>query len=201
MRRIVVETKTANKFIEDVEALAAKNNIEIEINMNDLEIYIGFAPLLKAELADIDIPEILPEKAKRRGRPRTKNNVVSIQKFKKTVNSLDKGALAQNITAAMNVTGLSKSFLSRLYYSNEETEKVDDRCYGMLKKLMEPEEELKDPAVEKNMIMIRRVARAKNTDDPYMIANTIMGSAEIQKQTTLKDAGEVIEFIKEHGTC
>ena len=66
----------------------------------------------------------------------------------------------------------------------------------MLKKLMKPEDN--DPVVEKNMIMIRRVARAKKTDDPYMIADTIMNSFNMQKQTTFKDAAEVIDFIREH---
>ena len=36
MRRIVVETETANKFIEDIEALAAKNDLNIELNMDEL---------------------------------------------------------------------------------------------------------------------------------------------------------------------
>lgn len=56
MIRIVVETKTVNKFIEDIEALAAKNNLEIEWNMDDLELYIGFAPLLDAGITYIDVP-------------------------------------------------------------------------------------------------------------------------------------------------
>ena len=80
MRKIVVETDVANKFLENVETLAAKNNLEVEINMNDLEVYIGFAPLLKAELADIDIPEppAKPKKTKA-GRPKggsKKNNKI-----------------------------------------------------------------------------------------------------------------------------
>ena len=66
MRRIVVETETANKFIEDIEALAAKNDLNIELNMDELGVYVGFASLLKAEIADIDMPEV-PAKSKGRG--------------------------------------------------------------------------------------------------------------------------------------
>lgn len=200
MRRIVVETDAANKFITDIESLAAKNNLEVEINMNDLEVYIGFAPLLKAEIADIDIPEPPAKPKSKGGRPKggPRNNKISIQEFKAAVDSLGKGTLAQNLVKAIDITGLSKSFLSRLYYSQEDGEMIDDRCYGLLKKLMHPGDE--DPDVKKNSIMIRRVARAKNTDDPYIIANTIMGSVNMQNQTTFMDVGEIIAFIKKHGT-
>lgn len=202
MRGIVVETQKANNFITAVEKLAADNGLEIEINMDELEVYIGFASLLEAKVVDIEVPEVLQKsKPKQRGgRPKggPKQNVISIQEFKNALHDLDKGTLAQNITAAIDITGLSKSFLTRLYYTSDETVKIDDRCHEMLKKLMKPEDN--DPVVEKNMIMIRRVARAKKTDDPYMIADTIMNSFNMQKQTTFKDAAEVIDFIREHGT-
>ena len=202
MRGIVVETQKANNFITAVEKLAADNGLEIEINMDELEVFIGFASLLEAKMVDIEVPEVLQKsKPKQRGgRPKggPKQNVISIQKFKNALHDLDKGTLAQNITAAIDITGLSKSFLTRLYYTSDETVKIDDRCHEMLKKLMKPEDN--DPVVEKNMIMIRRVARAKKTDDPYMIADTIMNSFNMQKQTTFKDAAEVIDFIREHGT-
>lgn len=204
MRGIVVETQKANNFIKDIETLAADNGLEIEINMDELEVYIGFASLLEAKMVDLEVPEVSQEpkpKSKRNGgRPKggPKNNVISIQEFKEALHNLGKGTLAQNITAAIDITGLSKSFLTRLYYTSDETVKIDDRCHEMLKKLMKPEDN--DPVVEKNMIMIRRVARAKKTDDPYMIADTIMNSFNMQKQTTFKDAAEVIDFIREHGT-
>lgn len=202
MRGIVVETQKANNFITAVEKLAADNGLEIEINMDELEVYIGFASLLEAKMVDLEVPKVLQKsKPKQRGgRPKggPKHKVVSIQKFKNVLHDLDKGTLAQNITAAIDITGLSKSFLARLYYTSDETVKIDDRCHEMLKKLMKPEDN--DPVVEKNMIMIRRVARAKKTDDPYMIADTIMNSFNMQKQTTFKDAAEVIDFIREHGT-
>lgn len=200
MRGIVVETQKANNFITAVEKLAADNGLEIEINMDELEVYIGFASLLEANLVDLEVPEVLQKsKPKQRGgRPKggPKQNVISIRKFKNALHDLDKGTLAQNITAAIDITGLSKSFLTRLYYTSDETVKIDDRCHEMLKKLIKPEDN--DPVVEKNMIMIRRVARAKKMDDPYMIADTIMNSFNIQKQTTFKDAAEVIDFIREH---
>ncbi|WP_435303537.1 hypothetical protein [Thomasclavelia cocleata] len=196
----MVETQKANNFITAVEKLAADNGLEIEINMDELEVFIGFASLLEAKMVDIEVPEVLQKsKPKQRGgRPKggSKQNVISIQKFKNALHDLDKGTLAQNITAAIDITGLSKSFLTRLYYTSDETVKIDDRCHEMLKKLMKPEDN--DPVVEKNMIMIRRVARAKKTDDPYMIADTIMNSFNMQKQTTFKDAAEVIDFIREH---
>lgn len=202
MRGIVVETQKANNFIKDIETLAADNGLEIEINMDELEVYIGFASLLEAKMVDLEVPEVSqePKTKQKRGRPKggPKQNTISIQEFKKALHDLDKGTLAQNITAAIDITGLSKSFLTRLYYTSDETVKIDDRCHEMLKKLMKPKDN--DPVVEKNMIMIRRVARAKKTDDPYMIADTIMNSFNMQKQTTFKDAAEVIEFIKEHGT-
>lgn len=206
MRGIVVETQKANNFIKDIETLAADNGLEIEINMDELEVYIGFASLLEAKLADLEVPEVSQEpkpKSKRKGgRPKggPKNNVISIQEFKEALHDLGKGTLAQNITAAIEVTGLSKSFLSRLYYSGDETVKIDDRCYGLLKKLLKPEKKFVDGATKKNAIMIRRVARAKNTDDPYLIANTIIGSVNMQNQTTFRDVGDVIRFIQEHGT-
>lgn len=204
MRGIVVETQKANNFITAAEKLAADNGLEIEINMDELEVYIGFASLLEAKMVDLEVPEVSQEpkpKSKRKGgRPKggPKNNVISIQEFKEALHNLGKGTLAQNITAAIEITGLSKSFLMRLYYLNSEVFKVDDRHYEMLNRLMKPEDN--DPVVKKNMIMIRRVARAKNTDDPYMIADTIMSSVNMQNQTTFKDAGEVINFIREHGT-
>lgn len=199
MRGIVVETQKANNFIAAVEKLAADNGLEIEINMDELEVYIGFASLLEANLVDLEVPEVLQKpKPKQKGKRPKKNNEISIKEFKDTLCGLNKGTLAQNITAAIEITGLSKSFLMRLYYLNSEVFKVDDRHYEMLNRLMKPEDN--DPVVKKNMIMIRRVARAKNTDDPYMIADTIMSSVNMQNQTTFKDAGEVINFIREHGT-
>lgn len=203
MRGIVVETQKANNFIKDIETLAADNGLEIEINMDELEVYIGFAPLLKAEIADIDLPESTETKPKKRGgRPKggPKNNVISINEFKEALMALNKGTLAQNITAAIEITGLSKSFLMKLYYTTDEMVKIDDRCYGLLKKLLKPEENFVDGATKKNAIMIRRVARAKNTDDPYLIANTIIGSVNMQNQTTFRSVGDVIRFIQEHGT-
>lgn len=204
MKGIVVETQKANNFIAAAEKLTADNDLEIEINMDELEVYIGFASLLEAKMVDLEVPEVSQEpKPKRKGgRPKggSKHNVVSIQEFKKAVSSLDKGTLAQNITAAIEITGLSKSFLMKLYYTTDETFKIDDRCYGLLKKLLKPEKKFVDGATKMDAIMIRRVARAKNTDDPYMIADTIMGSVEMQKQTTFRDVGDVIRFIKEHGT-
>ena len=101
MRRIVVETETANKFIEDIEALAAKNDLNIELNMDELGVYVGFASLLKAEIAGIDMPEV-PAKSKGRG-GRTKEPKVKlvVQDFKDALKKLDKGTLAQNITEAI----------------------------------------------------------------------------------------------------
>lgn len=201
MRGIVVETQKANNFIKDIEALAADNNLEIELNMDDLEVYIGFASLLEAKMVDLEVPEVSQEPKRKGGRPKggPKNNVISIQEFKKALHDLGKGTLAQNITAAIEVTGLSKSFLSRLYYSGDETVKIDNRCYELLKKLLKPEKKFVDGATKMNAIMIRRVARAKNTDDPYIIANTIISSSAMQKQTTFKNVKDVIGFIKEHG--
>lgn len=203
MRRIVVETEKANKFITDVEKLAVDNDLEIEINMDELEVYIGFAPLLEAKMVELEVPEI-PQKTepkRKGGRPKggPKNNVISIQEFKDALHNLDKGTLAQNITAAIEVTGLSKSFLNRLYYSPDETAMIDDRCNDLLKKLMNPDKKFTDESTRKNAIMIRRVANAKKTDDPYMIADTIMSSTNMQKQTDFKDVGDVIKFIKQYG--
>jgi len=206
MRGIVVETQKANNFIKDIETLAADNGLEIEINMDELEVYIGFASLLEAKMVDLEVPEVSQEpkpKSKRKGgRPKggPKNNVISINEFKEALMALNKGTLAQNITAAIEITGLSKSFLMKLYYTTDEMVKIDDRCYGLLKKLLKPEENFVDGATKKNAIMIRRVARAKNTDDPYLIANTIIGSVNMQNQTTFRSVGDVIRFIQEHGT-
>ena len=41
MRGIVVETQKANNFIKDIETLAADNGLEIEINMDELGVYIA----------------------------------------------------------------------------------------------------------------------------------------------------------------
>lgn len=202
MRRIVVETEAANKFIKDVEALAAKNNLDIELNMDELEVYVGFAPLLKAEIADIDMSEV-PAKPKGRG-GRTKEPKVKlvVQEFKDALKKLDKGTLAQNITEAIDITGLSKSFLSRLYYCEGETTMVTESYLEKLKPLLEPNtlKTVKSTRLSDNEIMVRRVARAKNTADPYLIADTIISSPSMQKQTTFKSVNDVIEFIKENGT-
>ena len=126
MRKIVVETEKANKFITDVEKLAAENELEIQINMDELEVYIGFAPLLEAKMVDLEV-SLLPVKLKRKG-GRTKEPKVRlvVQDFKDALKKLDKGTLAQNITAAIDITGLSKSFLSRLYYCEGETTMVTE---------------------------------------------------------------------------
>lgn len=206
MRGIVVETQKANNFITAAEKLAADNDLEIEINMDELEVYIGFASLLEAKMVDLEVPEVSQEpkpKSKRKGgrsKGGPRNNVISIQEFKDALHDLGKGTLAQNITAAIEITGLSKSFLMKLYYTTDETVKIDDRCCGLLKKLLKPEEKFVDGATKKNATMIRRVARAKNTDDPYMIADTIMGAVNMQNQTTFRSVGDVIRFIQEHGT-
>lgn len=202
MRRIVVETETANKFIEDIEALAAKNNLDIELNMNELEVYVGFAPLLKAEIADIDMPEVPARPKGRGGRTKEPKVKLVVQDFKDALKKLDKGTLAQNITEAIDITGLSKSFLNRLYYCEGETTMVTKSYHEKLKPLLEPNslKPVKLTRLNDNMIMIRRVARTKNTDDPYLIANTIIGSINMQKQTTFKNVSDVIEFIKKNGT-
>ncbi len=84
MRGIVVETQKANNFIKDIETLAADNGLEIEINMDELGVYIGFASLLEANLVDLEVPEVLQKsKPKQRGgRPKggPKQNVISIRK-------------------------------------------------------------------------------------------------------------------------
>lgn len=217
MRRIVVETEKANKFITDVEKLVADNDLEIEINMDELEVYIGFAPLLEAKMVELEVPEApdkepepvpqgtpevsdVPSK-KKAGRPKggTKTNEVVIEDFKRALDSLNHGTHVQNLTAAIEITGLSKSFLNRLYYSPDETAMIDDRCNDLLKKLMNPDKKFTDESTRKNAIMIRRVANAKKTDDPYFIADTIMSSTNMQKQTDFKDVGDVIKFIKQYG--
>lgn len=202
MRKIVVETEKANKFITDVEKLAAENELEIQINMDELEVYIGFAPLLEAKMVDLEV-SLLPVKPKRKG-GRTKEPKVRlvVQDFKDALKKLDKGTLAQNITAAIDITGLSKSFLSRLYYCEGETTMVTESYLEKLKPLLEANslKPVKSTRLSDNEIMVRRVARAKNTDDPYLIADTIISSPSMQKQTTFKDVGDVIEFIKKNGT-
>lgn len=213
MRRIVVETEKANKFITDVEKLVVNNDLEIEINMDELEVYIGFAPLLEAKMVELEVPEALdkePEPApvslevpskKSKGRPkgRSKTNKVVIEDFKRALDGLNHGTHVQNLTAAIEITGLSKSFLNRLYYLPDETAMIDDRCNDLLKKLMNPDKKFTDESTRKNAIMIRRVANAKKTDDPYFIADTIMSSTNMQKQTDFKDVGDVIKFIKQYG--
>lgn len=188
MRKIVVETEKANKFITDVEKLAAENELEIQINMDELEVYIGFAPLLEAKMVDLEV-SLLPVKPKRKG-GRTKEPKVRlvVQDFKDALKKLDKGTLAQNITAAIDITGLSKSFLSRLYYCEGETTMVTESYLEKLKPLLEANslKPVKSTRLSDNEIMVRRVARAKNTDDPYLIADTIISSPSMQKQTTFK---------------
>lgn len=210
MRRIVVETEKANKFITDVEKLVADNDLEIEINMDELEVYIGFAPLLEAKMVELETLDKEPEPApvslevpskKSKGRPKggSKTNKVVIEDFKRALDGLNHGTHVQNLTAAIEITSLSKSFLNRLYYSPDETAMIDDRCNDLLKKLMNPDKKFTDESTRKNAIMIRRVANAKKTDDPYFIADTIMSSTNMQKQTDFKDVGDVIKFIKQYG--
>ena len=201
MRRIVVETETANKFIAEVEALAVKNDLEIALNMDELEVYIGFAPLLKAEMIDIDMPEVPASQKRHGGRTKEPKGKLVIKDFKDALAKLNKGNTAQNITAAIEITGLSKSFLTRLYYCEDETAMVTESYLEKLKPLLEPGSPVpaKPAKLSENEIMVRRVARTKNTDDPYLIANTIIGSPSMQKQTSFKTINEVIEHIKVHG--
>ena len=202
MRRIIVETERANSFIEDIEALAAKNNLEVSLNMDDFEVCIRFASLLKAEIADIDMPEVPARPKGRGGRTKEPKVKLVVQDFKDALKKLDKGTLAQNITAAIDITGLSKSFLSRLYYCEGETTMVTESYLEKLKPLLESNslKPAKSTRLSDNEIMVRRVARAKNTADPYLIADTIISSPSMQKQTTFKNVNDVIEFIKENGT-
>lgn len=153
-------------------------------------------------MVDLEV-SLLPVKPKRKG-GRTKEPKVRlvVQDFKDALKKLDKGTLAQNITAAIDITGLSKSFLSRLYYCEGETTMVTESYLEKLKPLLEANslKPVKSTRLSDNEIMVRRVARAKNTDDPYLIADTIISSPSMQKQTTFKDVGDVIEFIKKNGT-
>ena len=201
MRRIVVETETANKLIAEVEALAAQNDLEIALNMDELEVYIGFAPLLKAEMVDIDMPEVPASQKRRGGRTKEPKGKLVIQDFKDALAKLNKGNTAQNITAAIEITGLSKSFLTRLYYCEDEIAMVTESYLEKLKPLLEPGSPVpaKPAKLSANEIMVRRVARTKNTDDPYLIANTIIDSPSMQKQTSFKTINEVIEHIKMYG--
>lgn len=55
------------------------------------------------------------------------------------------------------------------------------------------------PNDNKDLIMVRRIVRSKNTKDPAEIANLIITNLNIKSQTTFESFGDVLGFIDKYG--
>lgn len=192
MIRLLVDTTRANKFIDDFCELIKKHNLQDKYNItnnnNKININIDFSNMFDVEIASLDIP----------GKPKKESKeskIIDVESFKSSIDSLKKGSLANNISLASDITGLTKSLLNKIYKSNNENYELSDEQYEQIIKLSNY---LNDEDT-KNMIMIKRVARTKKTNDPKIIADTIMKSNPIREQTTFADANSIIQFIEKYG--
>lgn len=215
--KITVEAKTdrAENFIMDLAGLVENYGVEAEVGP-DMMVMINIEPLIDITLSTAltkrkQKTEIKKDKGtkpaiKKHGRTPEPKFLVDVKKFKEAVDKLGGDNFSQNIVKAMDISGLSKSSITRVYYCKDEYKPAGglllDGCERLYKHVFGKEESViaanktVDPESEKkNWIMIVRVRNNKKTTDPDIIADTIMNNDSIRRNTTFASREEIIDMI------
>ncbi|OUQ08279.1 hypothetical protein B5E92_04295 [Erysipelatoclostridium sp. An15] len=208
---VEAETTKAKNFIMDLIKLVDRYEpTEIIIN-SDFTATLNFRSLveLKLNTSEQDETKDKPVKQKKKGKhgrtPEPKRQV-DVKKFKEAVDKLGGDNFSQNIEKAIDISGLSKSSITRVYYCKDEYKPAGglllDGCERLYKHVFGKEESVIagnksiDPESEKkNWIMIVRVRNSKKTTDPDVIADTIMNNNNIRRNTTFASREEIIDMI------
>lgn len=215
--KITIEAKTdrAENFIMDLAGLVENYGIEAEIGP-DMTVMINIEPLIDITLTTASTKrkqkteKIKEDKgtkpaAKKNGRTPEPKRQVDVKKFKEAVDKLGGDNFSQNIEKAIDISGLSKSSITRVYYCKDEYKPAGglllDGCERLYKHVFGKKGSVIagntiDPEGEKkNWIMIVRVRNSKKTTDPDVIADTIMNNNNIRRNTTFASREEIIDMI------
>lgn len=213
--KITVEAKTgrAENFIMDLAGLVENYGVEAEIGP-DMTVMINIEPLIDITLTAASTKrkqkteKIKKDKGtatKKNGRTPEPKRQVDVKKFKEAVDKLGGDNFSQNIEKAIDISGLSKSSITRVYYCKDEYKPAGglllDGCERLYKHVFGKKGSVIagntiDPEGEKkNWIMIVRVRNSKKTTDPDVIADTIMNNNNIRRNTTFASREEIIDMI------
>lgn len=128
--KITIEAKTdrAENFIMDLAGLVENYGIEAEIGP-DMTVMINIEPLIDITLTTASTKrkqkteKIKKDKGtatKKNGRTPEPKRQVDVKKFKEAVDKLGGDNFSQNIEKAIDISGLSKSSITRVYYCKDE---------------------------------------------------------------------------------
>ena len=183
---------------------------EIIIN-SDFTATLNFRSLveLKLNTSEQDETKDKPVKQKKKGKhgrtPEPKRQV-DVKKFKEAVDKLGGDNFSQNIEKAIDISGLSKSSITRVYYYKDEykpaggllldgCERLYKHVFGKKGSVIAGNKSIDPESEKKNWIMIVRVRNSKKTTDPDVIADTIMNNNNIRRNTTFASREEIIDMI------
>lgn len=215
--KITVEAKTdrAESFIMDLAGLVENYGIEAEVGP-DMMVMINIEPLIDITLTTASTKrkqkteKIKEDKgtkpaAEKNGRTPEPKRQVDVKKFKEAVDKIGGDNFSQNIVKVIDISGLSKSSITRVYYCKDEYKPAGglllDGCERLYKHVFGKKGSVIagntiDPEGEKkNWIMIVRVRNSKKTTDPDVIADTIMNNNNIRRNTTFASREEIIDMI------
>lgn len=164
---------------------------------------------LKLNTSEQDETKDKPVKQKKKGKhgrtPEPKRPI-DVKKFKEAVDKLGGDNFSQNIVNAMDISGLSKSSITRVYYCKDEykpaggllldgCERLYKHVFGKKGSVIAENKSIDPESEKKNWIMIVRVRNSKKTTDPDVIADTIMNNNNIRRNTTFASREEIIDMI------
>ena len=208
---VEAETTKVENFIMDLIKLVDRYEpTEIIINPG-FTATLNFKSLveLKLNTSEQDETKDKPVKQKKKGKhgrtPEPKRQV-DIKKFKEAVDKLGGDNFSQNIVNAMDISGLSKSSITRVYYCKDEykpaggllldgCERLYKHVFGKNGSVIAENKSIDPESEKKNWIMIVRVRNSKKTTDPDVIADTIMNNNNIRRNTTFVSREEIIDMI------
>lgn len=216
--KITVEAKTdrAENFIMDLAGLVENYGIEAEVGP-DMTVMINIEPLIDITLTTASTKrkqkteKIKEDKGtkpatKKNGRTPEPKRQVDVKKFKEAVDKLGGDNFSQNIVKAIDISGLSKSSITRVYYCKDEykpaggllldgCERLYKHVFGKEGSVIAGNKSIDPESEKKNWIMIVRVRNSKKTTDPDVIADTIMNNNNIRRNTTFASREEIIDMV------
>ena len=208
---VEAETTKVENFIMDLIKLVDRYEpTEIIINPG-FTATLNFKSLveLKLNTSEQDETKDKPVKQKKKGKhgrtPEPKRQV-DVKKFREAVDKLGGDNFSQNIVNAMDISGLSKSSITRVYYCKDEykpaggllldgCERLYKHVFGKNGSVIAENKSIDPESEKKNWIMIVRVRNSKKTTDPDVIADTIMNNINIRRNTTFVSREEIIDMI------
>ena len=208
---VEAETTKVENFIMDLIKLVDRYEpTEIIINPG-FTATLNFRSLveLKLNTSEQDETKDKPVKQKKKGKhgrtPEPKRQV-DVKKFKEAVDKLGGDNFSQNIEKAIDISGLSKSSITRVYYCKDEykpaggllldgCERLYKHVFGKNGSVIAGNKSIDPESEKKNWIMIVRVRNSKKTTDPDVIADTIMNNNNIRRNTTFASREEIIDMI------